>query len=138
MSARLTHGSPQWFEMVGTLMCEAAARAGLPHDFALSLVERYTDGAGWRDGTLQGLRFDISAGIPAFRVGVLPDETGDITVELTAAASLELNGLRSADPRYRAALARLHAEGAMRIEGDPARLDDWFAAVHDPIVERTV
>lgn len=35
-------------------------------------------------------------------------------------------------------LMRLHAEGAMGIEGDPARLGDWFAAVHDPIVARTV
>jgi hypothetical protein len=140
MNARLAHGSVAWFEMVGRLMCDAAARAALPAGFHLSLVERYTDGALLADGLVQGLRFEIRGGKPSFRVGAHPSEaaeTADITIELTTAASRELNTLHGADPRFHAALARLQASGAMRIHGDLARLGAWFGGVHDPIVDRT-
>jgi hypothetical protein len=137
MTARLRHGSLAWFQMAGGLMCDAAARAGLPPGFAISLVERYIDGVELADGLVQGLRFDIEDGKPSFRVGARRGESADITVEVTAAASHELNSLYSADPRYQAATARLLASGDLRINGDIARLGDWFGAVHDPIVDRT-
>lgn len=60
--AKLDQGTTAWLEMAGTLMCEAAARAGLPPDLSVSLVERYTDGAELPNGLVQGLRFDIVAG----------------------------------------------------------------------------
>lgn len=138
MSARLRHGSAAWFRMAGQLMADAAARAMLPPDLDLGLVERYTDGVPMGDDLVQGLRFDLVGGKPSFRVGAGQDERADITVEVTAAASYELNTLYSADPRYLAAADRLRREGRMRVDGDFARLGDWFAAVHDAIVERTL
>jgi hypothetical protein len=137
MSTRLAHGSGAWFEMVGRLLCDAAARAALPPDLNFGLVERYLDGAPLPGGFVQGLRFDIRDGQPGFRVGALPDEKADVTVEVTAAASRELNTLYADDPRYAAALARLQAGGELKIDGDLAVLGAWFASVHDPIVERT-
>lgn len=137
MSARLPHGSAAWFAMAGSLMVEAASRARLAPDCNVSLVERYIDGVALSDGLVQGLRFDIDGGTPSFRVGAGPDETADIVVEVTAAASRELNSLYADDPRYAAAADRLRREGALRIHGDLARLGDWFPAVHDPIVDHT-
>lgn len=107
MSAWLPHGTAAWFHMAGTLMCEAAARAGLPADLEIGLVERYIDGVDLSAGLVQGLRFDIKSGQPSFRVGAGPDEGADITVEITAAASHELNSLYSDDPRFETAVARL-------------------------------
>jgi hypothetical protein len=137
MSTRLAHGTEAWFEMVGRLMCEAAARAVLPPDLHVGLVERYLDGVPRSDGFVQGLRFDIRDGQPYFRVGALPDEEADVTVEVTAAASRELNTLYANDPRYVAALARMQASGELNVHGDLAVLGAWFASVHDLIVERT-
>jgi hypothetical protein len=137
MNARLAHGSAAWFQMAGALMCEAAAAAGLPPGARVSLIERYIDGAEFADGLVQGLRFDIEDGKPSFRVGARRGERADITVEVTAAASRELNSLYSTDPRYRAASARLLGSGALRVDGDMARLGAWFDAVHDLIVDRT-
>jgi hypothetical protein len=137
VNARLPHGTAAWFQMVGTLMCEAAMQAGLPADFDVSLVEWYTDGIQFQDGLTQGLRLDIRGGKPSYRVGALPGERADVTVEVTAAASRELNSLYGADPRFQSALARLQGSGDMKIDGDLGRLGDWFAQVHDPIVERT-
>jgi hypothetical protein len=37
------------------------------------IVERYTDGVELFEGLVQGLRFDILKGKPAFRVGVRQD-----------------------------------------------------------------
>ena len=138
MSARLRHGSAAWFHMVGNLMCEAATRADLPADLIVSLVERYIDGVPFQDELVQGLRFDIWAGKPTFRIGALPTERSDITVEVTAAASRELNSLYRADPRFQEALTRLRSSGAIRIDGDLARLGDWFGTVHDQIVDFTM
>jgi len=138
MNARLPHGSGAWFHMVGALICEKAMLAKLPSGLDLGLVERYTDGAALAPGLVQGIRFDIKDGKPSYRIGALPDERADITVEVTAAASRELNSLYSADPRYQAALDRLQGTGALRVEGDLARLGDWFAGVHDPIVDNTL
>ena len=137
MSTRLAHGTSAWFEMVGRLICEAAERAGLPANLNLSLVERYTDGTELADGLMQGLRLDIVSGKPSFRLGARPDERADITVEVTAAASRELNSLYSSDPRYLAATRRLQKRGALRVDGDMQRLGAWLGTVHDPIVDCT-
>jgi hypothetical protein len=137
VNARLPHGSAAWFDMVGNLMCEAAMRADLPADFDVSLVERYTDGEQLQDGLTQGLRFEIQGGKPLFRVGALPEECADITVEVTAAASRELNSLHAADPRFKRALTRLQGSGDMKIGGDFGRLGEWFTQVHDLIVDHT-
>jgi len=137
MSTRLAHGSPAWFEMVGRLICEAATRAALPPGLNFGLVERYLDGAPLSGGLVQGLRFEIRDGQPRFRVGSLPGEQADVTVEVTSAASHELNTLYADDPRYAAALARLQASGELKIHGDLEVLGTWFGSVHDPIVERT-
>ncbi|MBB5713014.1 hypothetical protein [Sphingomonas xinjiangensis] len=136
--AKLPQGTPAWFEMVGMLMCRTAARAGLAPDLDVSFVERYIDGTAIGGGLVQGIRFDIRGGKPSFREGVSPDEKTHVTVEITAAAAQELNRLRSADPAYAAARDRFLRTGEMRINGDPNRLGDWLAVVHDPIVDRTI
>lgn len=133
----LPHGTAAWFAMVGSLMCEAATQAALPPTTRISLVERYSDGAALGGGLIQGLRFDIAGGRPAFRVGAHPGEQADITVEVSAAASLTLNSSYSADPAFHAALVEATRSGALRISGDISRLGDWFGAVHDAIVDRT-
>jgi len=138
MSTRLSHGSVAWWEMVGQLMCDAATRAALPADVNLSLVERCTDGISLPGALLPGLRFELVGGQPTFRVGVRHDERGDIDIAVTAAASRELNTLYGADPHFQAALARLQHSGALTIRGDLARLGEWFGAVHDQIVDRTL
>lgn len=134
---RLAHGTTDWFDMVGAQLCEAAARAGLPPDLRVSLVERYTDGAALSAGLVQGLRFDIAGGTASFRVGARPGERAAITVDITAAASHVLNTLHGADPAFHGALARFQGSGEMRVDGDLAQLGAWFGAVHDRIVERT-
>lgn len=134
---KLTQGTADWLEMAALLMCDAASRANLPSDLTVSLVERYTDGVALSDGLIQGIRFELVEGRPSFRIGVRPNERADVIVEITAAAARHLNILRSNDPAYAAARARYLATGEMRVEGDPSRLGDWLAAVHDPIVERT-
>jgi hypothetical protein len=137
MNARLPHGSAAWFHMVGSLMCEAATQAGLPADLNVGLVERYTDGVQFQDRLMQGIRFDLRAGKPTFRIGAFPEERGDITVEVTVAASRELNALYGTDPRFRATLSRLQESGEMSIDGDLQRMGKWFETVHDRIVDRT-
>ena len=131
------HGSAAWFGMVGALMCEAAREAALPPGLHVSLVERLLDGAPLPGGQVAGLRFDILGGRPAFRIGVGPDEVGDITIEVTVAASRTLNTLYGADPRFGAEFTRLQQAGALRITGDLERLGSWFDAIHDRIVART-
>ncbi len=135
--AKVRQGTTAWFEMAGTLMSEAASRAGLSPELNVSLLERYTDGIELSDGLVQGLRFDITGGKPSFRVGVRQDERADVVVELPAAAARRLNTLRSADPQYQTARDHFVSEGEMRVDGDPGRLGRWLAAVHDPIVDRT-
>uniref|UniRef100_B0T5L2 SCP2 domain-containing protein n=1 Tax=Caulobacter sp. (strain K31) TaxID=366602 RepID=B0T5L2_CAUSK len=137
MGAKLRQGTTAWFEMVGTLMSEVAARSGLSPDLNVSLVERYTDGIELSDGLVQGIRFDILGGKPSFRVGARRDERADVTVEITAAAARALNALLSADPNYPAARDNFLSTGEMRVDGDPSRLGGWLDAVHDPIVART-
>lgn len=134
---RVPHGTIAWFEMVGAHMCEAAARAGLPAHFHVSLVERYTDGAELAAWLVQGLRFDIIGGQASFRVGARQHERADITIEITAAASRVLNTLNGADPKFHAALADFQRTGDMRVDGALAQLGAWFGAIHDPIVART-
>jgi hypothetical protein len=136
-SDKVLQGTEEWFEMVGELMCEAAAGSELSPALNLSFVERYTDGAEISEGRVQGIRFDIHSGKPTFRVGVQRHEQADIIVEITAAAARTLNGLRSADPAYPTAHERYLATGEMRVEGNPASLGAWLENVHDPIVDRT-
>ena len=135
---KILQGSAEWFDMVGRLMCEAAAGSGLSPDLDLSLVERYTDGAEITEGRVQGIRFDIRGGKPSYRVGATKDERADITVEITAAAARALNALRSTDPAYPLARERYLATGEMHVEGDPSSLGQWLEEVHDPIVDRTL
>lgn len=134
---RLPHASTAWFEMVGTAMCDAVLQAGLSSDLNLSIVELYTDGADLGGGLRQGLRFDIASGKPSFRVGVRPDEQGDIRIDVTTAGSREVNMLHSDDPAYPAAVGRLMSAGEMKIEGDLSLLKDWIGPVHDVVVDRT-
>ncbi|MCZ8546826.1 hypothetical protein OOJ09_21775 [Mesorhizobium qingshengii] len=138
MDAKVRQGTAAWFEMVGTLMSEAASQSGLSPELNLSLVERYTDGVELSEGLVQGLRFDILGGKPSFRVGARRDERADVMIEITAAAARKLNTLRSADPNYTAALEGFLSTGEMRVEGDPSRMGGWLNAVHDPIVNRTI
>lgn len=135
--AKLRQGTMAWFEMVGTLMVEAASRLGLSPELNVSIVERYTDGIDLSEGLVQGLRFDILSGKPSFRVGARRDERADVTIEITAAAARELNNLRSADPNYRASLDKFVSTGEMRVDGDTSQMGSWINAVHDPIVDRT-
>ena len=135
--ARLRQGTTAWFEMVGTMMCEAAARAALSPALNLSLVERYTDGVALSDGLAQGLRFDIVAGRPSFRAGVRPNERAAVTIEITAAAARTLNLLRSDDPAFHPAPDGFRRSGAMRVDGDPSPFGRWLEEIHDPIVELT-
>ncbi|PWC37679.1 hypothetical protein [Azospirillum sp. TSO35-2] len=135
--AKLRQGTTAWFEMVGTMMTEAAARANLPADLNVSLVERYTDGVELFKDLIQGIRFDIVGGEPSFRIGARRDERADVTIEVTAAAARTLNALASADPSYQTARERFLGTGDLRVTGEVARLGDWLETVHDPIVDRT-
>ncbi|MBE9604115.1 hypothetical protein IAI18_04500 [Acetobacteraceae bacterium H6797] len=137
-SEKLRHGTAAWFEMVGRAMCDAASHARLPNTLTVSLVERYTDGTALPNGLIQGLRFDIVSGSPTFRAGALPDERGDITIEITTAAARSLNLLLSTDPAYAATADHFLRSGAMRVDGDLSKLGAWLALVHDPIVARTL
>jgi len=134
---RIPLGTTAWFDMVGAVMVDAARRAALPADFNISLLERYTDGVDTGAGLAAGLRFDVVNGTPSFRTGVGRDEQADIMMDVTLAASRELNTLPGADPRFTAALARLQSSGQLKIHGDLGGLGHWFAAVHDRIVDRT-
>lgn len=135
--AKLIQGTAAWFNMVGTLMREAATRSGLSPEINVSFVERYIDGCEIAKDLVQGIRFDIVDGIASFRIGAERNERGDVTVEITAPAARALNALYSADPNYRAAREKFLSSGEMRVDGDASRLGDWLAAVHDPIVDRT-
>jgi hypothetical protein len=135
--AKLRQGTTAWLEMVGTLISEAASQSGLSPELNVSLVERYTDGVELSEGLVQGIRFDIICGKPSFRIGVQPDERGDIMIEVTAAAARRLNLLGSADPNYRTASDSFLRSGEMRVDGDLSRLGGWLNAVHDRIVDRT-
>lgn len=134
---KIAHGTMAWFEMVGRLVCEAADRAGLPPDLRWSLVERYRDGSTLPDGRLQGLRIEIQNGTPSFRIGVGPDERGDVTIEIRREVARELNLLYSADPAFAHARDRALRTGEMRVDGDLAPAAAWLEAAHDPIVDRT-
>lgn len=134
---KLQQGTTEWFEMVGTLMSDAASQSRLAPDLTVSFVERYTDGAELPGGLVQGIRFDIVDGKPSYRVGAGLEERADIIVEVTAAAARALNLLRSTDPRYAVVRDEVLSSSEMRVEGDISRLGAWLEAVHDPIVERT-
>jgi len=134
---KVQQGTAEWFEMVGTLMSEAASQAELSPELNLSLVERYNDGVELSDGFVQGLRFDIVRGKPSFRIGARRDERAEITVEVTAAAARELNTLHSADPKFQAARDRFLKTGEMQVDGDLSSMGKWLEEVHDPIVDRT-
>src|SRR5205814_1734130 len=108
--------------------------SGLAPGLTVSLVERYTDGTELSGGLVQGLRFDIRSGKPSFRVGAGPDERGDVTIEITAAAARTLNNLYSADPNYPAAVGRFLKTGEMQMDGDPSQMGGWLETVHDKIV----
>lgn len=134
---KLEHGTAEWFDMVGTLMSDAASRSGLAPDLTVSFVERYTDGTELSGGWVQGIRFDIVDGKPSYRVGAGLEESADIVVEVTAAAARQLNLLRTTDARFAVVRDEILRSSDMRVEGDISRLGAWLESVHDPIVERT-
>lgn len=135
---KVPHGTVAWFEMLGEVMCEAASKANLSPDMNISVVEHYTDGAELGDGLFEGFRLDIINGKPVFRVGVRPDERGDITLDVTRAASRKLNTLHSSDLEYQPTVGKYLSSGEFRIDGDPSRLGDWLGPVHDVVVDRTI
>jgi hypothetical protein len=137
-TVKIPHGTPAWFDMVGTFMMDAAAQAKLTPDVNISLVEHYIDGAKLDKGLIQGLRFEIIGGRPSFRPGARDGEQGDITIKVSLAASHTLNTLYGDDPRFLAAFASLLADGEFELVGDLARLGPWFSNVHDKIVDRTL
>lgn len=132
---KVTQGTPAWFEMVGQVMSKAAEGAALPPTRNVSLIERYTDGVDFGDGLVQGFRFEIVRGKPFYRVGVRPDEQGDITIEVPSAVARELNRM----PGDASAVARQNcvATGVIRQRGDPSQLGDWFGQVQQSIIDRT-
>ncbi|ATE67254.1 hypothetical protein [Rhizorhabdus dicambivorans] len=135
---KIKHGTTAWFEMLGEAMCDAAAKAGLPSDFTISVVEHFVDGAELSDGLFEGFRFNIVNGKPSFEIGARREERGDITLDVTKACSRELNMLHTDDPRYQAAVGRLVGNGEMKVDGDVSRLGSWLGPVHDIVVDRTV
>lgn len=130
-------GSVEWLTMVGEVLLAAARSAALPADLTLSLVEHYIDGPEIARGLFQGLRFDISNGRPNFRVGVTPDEVGDITIHIAPEVAQRLNQLYTSNPALEEFQLEALASGKLRIRGDPSQLGSWFAATHDEIVSRT-
>ncbi|NDW02050.1 hypothetical protein [Salipiger sp. PrR002] len=130
-------GSPDWLAMVGEVLVTAARAADLPADLTLSLVEHYIDGPEIAPGLFQGLRFDITNGVPSFRAGVRPSEAGDITIHVTPEVAQRLNQIYTSDPTLAQVQQAALASGQFRVEGDPSRLGAWFAATHDAIVSRT-
>lgn len=139
MSPKTTYtaGSPDWFAMVGEVLVTAARAADLPANLSVSLVEHYIDGPEIAAGLFQGLRFEISNGVPSFRAGAMPGETGDIIIHVTADVAQRLNQLYASDPILAQVQQAALANGQFRIEGDPSRLGAWFGATHDEIVSRT-
>lgn len=135
---KVAHGTAAWFDMVGRVLQDAATQAKLAPDVHVCLVERYIDGRELGQGLVQGLRFEIVGGKPAFRRGARQDERGDITVEVTQAASHALNILYAADPRFLTTLADVQAKGEFTVDGDLVRLGTWFEVAHDRIVDRTM
>lgn len=130
-----TQGTRSWFEMVGTLMVEAAGRLDLPD--RVTFVERYEDGEPLGDGVVQGIRFDVADGKATFRVGVRQGEAADIEVTVTKSAARALNSVWSSDPAYGSMRHRYSETGELRVAGDPAPLAELMDLLHDPIVQRT-
>ncbi len=130
-------GSPDWLAMVGEVLLTADRAAELPADLTFSLVEHYIDGPEIAPGLFQGLRFDITKGVPGFRVGVRPGEVGDITIHVTSEVARRLNQLYASDPALAQVRQAALASDQLCIQGDPSRLGAWFAASHDEIVSRT-
>jgi hypothetical protein len=125
--AKVRQGTTAWFEMVGTLLSEAASRPGLSPDLDVSLVERYTDGVELSKGLFQGIRLDIRGGQLSFRVGVRRDERADTTVEVTATDARELNTLHGA--AYDTARNKFLGTGEMQVDGDPSRMGHWLSSM---------
>lgn len=136
-ATKLAAGTVAWFDMVGSLMFDAASRAGHAPGQNWSLVERYSDGSRLPNGRLKGLRFDIVDGLPSYQVGVDEGERGDLLIEVSAAVAQELNRLYIDDPAYARALERATRAGHFTVHGDLSRAPAWLRAIHDPIVDRT-
>lgn len=135
--SKLPQGSHEWFEMVGAIVCEALNRTESLSTSGWTFVERYSDGKALRDGLVQGIRFDVRGGVATYRVGVRPDERGDVTVEVTVAAARVLNLLYSDDPQFDSARETAVAVAALRVEGDLSLIAAVLAQTHDSVVDRT-
>jgi hypothetical protein len=64
---KIRQGTTAWFEMVGTLMSEAALQSGLSSELNLSLVERCTDGVELAEGLVKA--FASTSSMASRRLG---------------------------------------------------------------------
>ncbi|WP_200957963.1 hypothetical protein [Sphingomonas sp. Root710] len=136
-TTKFTQGSAEWFDMLGTILCDAVRNADLPPGHTVSFVERYIDSEELAPGLIKGFRFEIKNGEPSYRPGVAPDEMGDVTIDLTVKAARELNLLYTADPRFREQFDHYISIGEAIFHGDIADVGEWIHTIHDPIVDRT-
>jgi hypothetical protein len=104
----------------------------------MSMIERYLDGAELENGLRQGLRIMVEDGALACRMGVGPDETADVVIEVTGRAARRLNLLFSADPAYRQTLAEAVGRAELMVSGDLGPLAPILDMAHDGIVRRTI
>lgn len=128
-------GSREWFEMLGTLMVEAAGLVPLPD--RVTFLERYRDGTDLGESRVQGICFDVADGRATYRVGVRPDDRADIEVSVTREAARSLNLMLSTDAGHDAARARYAESGELTLVGDSSPLAALLALLHDPVVRRT-
>lgn len=134
---KLPQGSAEWFDMLGTILCDAARKADLPPNHTVSFVERYVDSEELSPGRIKGFRFELKDGVPSYRPGVARDEMGDVTIDLTVKAARELNLLYTTDPRFRELFDHYISIGEATFHGDIADVGEWVHSIHDPIVDRT-
>jgi len=138
VDAKIAYGTRPWFEMIGEVMCGAATAAKLDADVNFRLVEHFVNGDDWGDGLFEGFRLDIVKGEPSFQVGVRPGEFGDLTVNVTRAASRTLNTLHGYDPGFEPALQRLTNAGEFEVvNGNLSDLFELIGPIHDEVVDRT-
>jgi hypothetical protein len=136
--AKHVQGSVAWFEMIGTLLCQALLEEDAQRPGRWTLVERYVDGTPLPDGRVQGIRIDMRGARVSYRVGVLPDERGDATIEVTAAAARALNILYDTDPAFGRLSQAAVERGELRVHGDMTPIARVLARTHNDIVDRTI
>ena len=66
---KVRQGTTAWFELAGTLMSQAASRAGLSPELNASFLERYTDGVELSAGLFKAFVSTSSAASRPFGLG---------------------------------------------------------------------